>query len=387
MPADLRLVILVILVILAAVSAGFGDDGEFETVWPAVLVVTAPDSPDEGPLFQKVIEEAVLLELERQGLRGWPPEASDRRLLAESGGAAGAAPRLFEAAEERGIELVLAGTYGIAGGRIRIEFHWLDVQNRTRAEAVSREFPVDLALDALIREVVAGIVAEHQERILSLRRQVPVTPTEDAAEGTDGADGERAGSDADAEAQADAGTGETAGIVPPSRGAEEVRAAVQPLEVSVGVSPFIATGEVSDYFKLGLMPSFYGCYRFGLPGGVLGVGLFAGFNSFRAVGLLAESQSFLLPVGADLRYWFGFGRGMAVTLFVRLTAGPALFSVNVEGTGILRKIVIFTMGGIGFNVPFTEGLGLNVETSYGVFFDRPDPIMGFVPAVGVYARF
>ena len=44
-------------------------EGNMEKVWPSVLELTQASTQEENPLFQKVIEEVVTLEMERAGLR------------------------------------------------------------------------------------------------------------------------------------------------------------------------------------------------------------------------------------------------------------------------------------------------------------------------------
>jgi len=147
-----------------------------------------------------------------------------------------AAVDVFELAREAEVDFALLSTYAIDGRTIRIDFSWFDVgENRSRAP-ISRTSRMDLALDRIIKEAVTEILELEKERIASLVREVErKEKPESSEEPTAGLDGVR-----------------------------EPRAEIKldkRFEVAAGLSPFIATGNVSEFFKLGLMPVLYGGYR------------------------------------------------------------------------------------------------------------------------------
>ncbi len=339
-----------------------------QKVWPSVLELTQASTQEENPLFQKVIEEVVTLEMERAGLRviSHRDLASQRKLSSqgEVAGALGmsgaAAVDVFELAREAEVDFALLSTYAIDGRTIRIDFSWFDVgENRSRAP-ISRTSRMDLALDRIIKEAVTEILELEKERIASLVREVErKEKPESSEEPTAGLDGVR-------EPRAEIKLGKR-------------------FEVATGLSPFIATGNVSEFFKLGLMPVLYGGYRIPLQNGIIAIGLIAGINIFQAEGLIASSENLLIPVGPDFRYTFSPGGG--VEFYVRLAAGPALFMVNVEGTGQFTKILPFVTAGIGFSLPFSETFGFAVDASYAVYFDTDGLLMGFTPAGYLFVRF
>jgi TolB-like protein len=325
-----------------------------EKVGPLVLALAQASTQEENPVFQKVIEEAVTLELKRAGLR----VISQREATKSSEVLAADTAEILKLGKQGGAEFVLNSKYSVTGSTIRIDLSWLDVGENRSGPTISRTSRLDLALDRIIREAVTEILDSERDRIASLVKEVKREEKPDSSResATDGA------ASADLEVKLD-----------------------KRFEVSVGFSPFIATGDVSEYFKLGLMPVLYGGYRFALHNGILAIGLMAGINLFQAEGLIASSQNLLIPVGPDLRYTFS--RGGVVDLYARLAGGPALFLVNVEGTGQFTKIIPFATAGIGFTLPLSETLGLAVDASYAVYFDTDSLLMGFTPAAYIFVRF
>jgi hypothetical protein len=219
---------------------------------------------------------------------------------------------------------------------------------------------MDLALDRTIQEAVTEILESEKMRIASLVREVERKEKPELSEAA--AAGLEAGGEPQKEIKLD-----------------------KRFEVSAGLSPFIATGDVSEYFKLGLMPVLYGGYRIPLQNGIITIGLMAGINIFQAEGLIASSENLLIPVGPDIRYTFS--PGGTVDLYARLAGGPALFIVNVEGTDQFTKILPFAAVGIGFSLPIGETFGFAVDASYAVYFDTAGLLMGFTPAGYLFVRF
>ncbi len=334
-------------------------EGRMEKLWPLVLEVTQESTQEENPLFQKVIEEAVTLEMGRTGLRvvslSEVFEASETSDI-----------DLFELGKKAEAEFVLSSTYSVTAGTIQIGFSWFDVgENRSRP-TVYRSSRVDLALDRIIREAVSEILESEKDRIASLVKEV------EREERT--TSNGKATTDEQASAKLEGASQKETSI--------ELR---KRFEVSAGLSPFIATGNVSEYFKLGLMPLLYGGYRIPLQGGIIAIGLMAGINIFQAEGLITSSRNLLIPAGPDLRYTFSSGG--PIELYARLAGGPALFIVNVKGTGQFTKILPFATAGIGFSFPLSETLGLTIDASYAIYFDTDGLLMGFTPAGYFFVRF
>jgi hypothetical protein len=321
-------------------------------VWPLVLEVTRATTQEANPLFQRVIEEAVTLEMERTGLR----VISHREILEASEISDPIDP--IELGRKVEAEFVLSSTYAVTDGTIEIGFSWFDLGENRRRPTVYRTSRMDLALDRIIRGAVTEILEAEKERIAGLVREV----------------------------EQEAATGEETSAKLEGPNQEETSMELQKrFEVSVGFSPFIATGDVSAYFKFGFMPLLYGGYRIPLQNGILAIGLMAGINIFQAEGLIASSQNLLIPVGPELRYTFS--QGGAFELYARVAGGPALFVVNVEETGQFTKIIPFATTGIGFSFPLSETLGLTIDASYAVYFDTASLLMGFTPAGCFFVRF
>jgi hypothetical protein len=356
------------------IQAAYCQEGNMEKLWPLVLEITQASTRGENPLFQKVIEDAVTLEMEQAGLRvvsrrelfsqgeiDSPGEAASKGEVSGDSATTGtAAVDVFELAREAEAEFALLSTYSIVGSTIQIDFSWFDIGENRSTAPTSRSSRMDLALDRTIREAVTEILESEKARIVSLIREVE---RKEKPQITDGP---------------------TAAI----EAAREPRAEIKldkRFEVSAGLSPFIATGDVSEFFKLGLMPVLYGGYRLPLQNGILTIGLIAGINIFQAEGLIASSENLLIPVGPDIRYTLS--PGGTIDLYARLAGGPALFIVNVEGADRHQKILPFATAGIGFSLLISETFGFAVEASYAVYFDTAGLLMGFTPGIYLFVRF
>jgi hypothetical protein len=359
MGAKIRPCIVSMSLLILAIQAVHSLEGDTEMVWPAVLEITQASTHEANLLFQKVIEDAVTLELERTGLR----VISFRRLAAGEKLASEVKTDLSDLARKAAADFVLMSSYAIEGNTIRIDFTWYDTAEDLVTATASKISRMDLTLDRVIKEAVTEILESQKERISTLVKEVEKKESEEAEQSRE----EQALKDR---------------ITPREEGAEPL---LKRFEVSVGLSPFIATGDVSAYFKFGLMPILYGGYRIPLPSGFITVGLFAGISIFQAEGFIASSENLLIPVGPDLRYTLG--RGGPIELYASLAAGPAVFMVTVEGTDRYVKIIPFATAGIGFSLPFNETFGFTVDASYAVFFDKESLLMGFTPAGCLYMRF
>jgi hypothetical protein len=346
--------ILLILVVLPGICNG----EETKTVWPSVLVITTSSDKSPDAQIEKIIEESVVLELQRNNL----PVALTQRSDELSQTNTQEFPIkidsfLYDIAASAEADFVVVCIYSRLADRIRIDFRWHAVQSKTLETELWREARIDLALDTTIRKAIVEIVDRNREKIQNLVRTVVV---EEAAE-TD------------------------APLLPAREQVRLEEAEEKRIEISVGISPFITTGDASEYFKSGLMPILSGSYRIPFAAGTIGIGLVAGYNIFEAAGTGSASQNSLLPVGLDVKYWIG--GGIPVGLFIRLAGGPAVFMVDVETLGSFTKLLFFATAGIGFGIPFSQSFGINLEASYMIFFDSPIAITGFTPLAYLYVRF
>ncbi len=353
-----------VILLVLVVFPGICNSEEATTVWPSALVITtSADASAIAPL-EEIIEESVVIELQRNNLRVVMPSedllqttAPDSPIELDS--------FLDDMVASAETNFVVVCLYGKHQDRIRIDFRWYDVQSKTLATELAIEARIDLDLDTTIRKALTEILDQNRERIQNLARTVVV----DTSTETD--------------KQMQEGTEKP--LFPAWKAEALEKHEKKRIEVSLGFSPFITTGNASEYFKVGLMPGLSGSYRIPLANSTIGIGLVAGYNGFPAEGTDATSQNSLIPVGLDVKYWMG-GK-FPVGPFVRLAGGPAVFTVVVETLGIFTKLVFFATGGIGFRIPLSQTFGMNLEASYTIFFDRPIAITGFTPSIYLYARF
>ena len=134
----------------------------------------------------------------------------------------------------------------------------------------------------------------------------------------------------------------------------------------------------------GAMPSASAAYRIRLPAGTVAVGVATGYGRFLTQGELEDVNIEVIPIGADARYEIGDVGSLLI--YFRAAAGPALLRFQPAEGGWLTKLVPFALVGIGVGIPLAGPFGLTFETSYSIYLEKDNPIMGFTPAVGTYVR-
>jgi hypothetical protein len=155
--------------------------------------------------------------------------------------------------------------------------------------------------------------------------------------------------------------------------------------LSVGYSPFIATGKTNLYFNLGGLASFQVRYIFTTRIGDISLGLLTGLNHFSAEGAAQSSRNILLPLGFDVQY--GSSMRETLSVFLHLSGGIAFVFFSPEEGEALAKTIPYMSGGVGGNLQFKRLIGLAVDISYFIFFEQYYPIMGFAPSIYLSFRF
>ncbi len=150
-----------------------------------------------------------------------------------------------------------------------------------------------------------------------------------------------------------------------------------------GFAPFLPTGTAGYYFSVGYLPSILASYTLEMPGGELGLGLYAGLDYFNAQGVQDSAASYMVPVGLDLRYELG---GRVLHPFFHVAGGPA-FLIMITGTqGTLVDVLPFLRSGIGLEVQVTSWMGISALADYDVYFEMPYLLTGFSPSLNMVFR-
>jgi hypothetical protein len=328
---------------------------------PIVLTVAYTASTEIDAEMESVISDVLRLELERAGvettsifeLTGTP----FREAMTEGAGLSQA----FQLAVSSQIDFVLIGAFSRNGESYRLNCDVYDPVEENLAASASRNMEIGFALDDVIAECIEEIVAKLADRFENLPPREAVQPA--------------------VQEEAIVVVEEE---IPPGRGEGEVEEVYRRFQISVGFAPFLVVGRASDFFKNGLSPVFHGHYWAKLPVGRLGLGLYAALILFAPEDIDVKSQSYFLPLGADLR--FGLGDFNPLSVYVRLSGGPSLLSLNLDATESQTKMVFFALGGIGINIGITEMFGITLDSSYTMIFEGEEPIMGFSPALYIDLR-
>ena len=381
-----------ILLLLAAIGCSM-------TAWadqPAgakkiVMTVTSTMDAERSDTLEKVLNESIHVALEVAGFRWTTPEGAlpSAELLTADEGPAGWAD-LYDYGAAESIDFILAAFYQLEGSNVSIDFQLHDVGERKEMVAGEAKGRLDLTFDRVVAEAIEEMVVRS-----GVTPARPYTAGEngkepDVAASADGKNGASASppdaspkesETAPAISTPAVGVGEP-GIVPAQEPQEKTT--IQRLELSAGFAPFLTVGGASEYFRFGLLTSLYVNYRIPVGSGYLAVGIYAGANYFQATGIVATSDSLLIPAGVDFRL-APIG-GTRLSLFLRLSGGPAVLILNPNKTGALSKVVPYALGGIGINLALGRWFGFTLDSSFSIFYVQSLPIMGYTPSVYLFIR-
>ena len=308
---------------------------------PIVLVLVYSSGQADDQALSAMIADAFRMELEAQGIRALPAveRASDDRAVAAL------------AAKQRA-DFALLGTYVQTGSQVQLNARWIDPETKAVAGHSSRTGALNLSFDAVVTSLVDEILQGQKQRIsnLPLAQAEPIPSPPSPAR-----------------------PGDT----------KEVQRFPR-LAFSLGSAPFIATFSALNYFPLGLSASLSGRYQVPAAGGMFAFGPTAGISGFHGKGSYAQADFYVIPIGLDVLY--GTRTGSVLDFFAHVNGGPAIFTAKLATGEMLAKMIPYVSGGVGISLSLFDSLGISLEGGYTCFFDSPDPIMGFAPALSVVLR-
>jgi hypothetical protein len=349
--------ILVTVLLLCFIPWSFVSAEENETPGHTVIIFSFPRKQGKEETLQRTVCNSIQVEMELAGFRviEGPGDFNFSSTDTTEEISSLNWDRFYELGTQEGADFFLAGFYILAGKDISIDFHFHDVNERRELLSVTRKGKMDLAFDRLVAEAV-----------------------NDSTRGDSTTKGPAAG---DPESSESSESGKMTMF--PVR--EEAATEIKHLELSLGFAPFLTVGNASEYFRIGYIPCLYGNYRFALARSRIALGIYTGLNLFTAEGIIASADSMLIPMGLDIRYSPGIDSW--VNLFFRISGGPVIFALNPNQTGMLIKVIPFVLGGIGINLSFSRFIGITIDSSFSVYFEKSQIIMGYTPSLYLFVRF
>ena len=316
-----------------------------------VVLIIPVQKQDEA--FRQLIADAAQYKLQRLGLKSEIVTASAEE-----------AEKPLPQARQRGATAALVCRYGVESQQMDVTLGWYDDAKTDASSAVVQtRGQVNLNLDDVILAALDQILGKVHDRIQALSGRHPAGASQLAL-----------GAPA-------VGVSSVTTITPSA--ARPASAPTRRLLFSGGFAPFLPTGAAAYYFNLGYLPSLLASIFIDTPMGPIGLGLYAGMDYFTAVGSQDYSNTFLLPVGVDVRYELG---SATFRPFLHVAGGPALL-VMVTGTqGTITGILPFLKSGIGLEVILTQSLGVSALADYDVYFEMPYLLMGFSPSINMELR-
>jgi hypothetical protein len=389
---------IVLLVAFCAVMAAASGAFASETGTPLerrglILAMNRPLDSEAAQQFEGVVAHSVRWSLERQKLGVLEKPAPSYEEAAFSN-----PMDVLDSSIAGEVDFILLTEYASRGQELEIRLSWYDPRSGEKIKEIIRRGRKDLVLDKIIREALNDLLSAVESSLSSLEPRefipaegsvaaaqaaaTPVAPTPIA-----GVPNPSATKNAPPLPAAPGGSVESpatsipAAELNPSQ-AEPTDGRIRHFEIGVGCAPFVATGAASEYFKLGIMPVLNVSYLFQGKLSRFGLGLYGGMNYFTAAGELTSAQTFLIPVGISLRYEIGSERYPSILFGI--ASGPALLMMNLNDT--LLGLTFFGRGCLGVRLPVGRTFALLIEAGYDVYWEQPNPIMGFSPSVSTTIR-
>jgi hypothetical protein len=307
-----------------------------------VVLVDPLQKQDEA--FRQLIVDAAQYKLRTLGL--------ETEVVAAS---AAQAERPRPQAEAHGATAVLVCRYGVEGQRMDVTLGWYDAATDASAAVVQATGRMDLNLDDVILNALDQILAKMHGEIQAISARHPMDSSP---------------------AVRTAGLSRGAAITTTSAGT--VSGPRHRVLLCGGFAPFLPTGAAAYYFTLGYLPSLLASVFVDTSVGPIGLGLYAGMDCFTATGFQDYANTYLIPLGVDVRYELGNAH---LRPFFHVAGGPALLVMVTGAQGTVTDVLPFMKSGIGLEVMVTRGMGINALADYDVYFEMPYLVTGFSPSI------
>ena len=219
--------------------------------------------------------------------------------------------------------------------------------------SIRNSINIDLELDSAIRKAARELIVFIKQDIKNNPNLVQIiTQDEEVLE----------------EEQEDLSSDSTTENIPPAQITEPIVETVKfrHFTVSTGFSPFMTTGDASNYFTFGMGPDLHTAYNFRTPFGYFGLGIYSSLIYFTAEGLLVSSENLLISAGPEIR--LGIDANPFLGIFLRINGGGTYFMMNKNDEGYESTVIPFVSGGMGITLNITSGFGIVVSTKYYLVF-------------------
>ena len=356
-----RNIIILFCLVFSAEGSVFSEEQNTGAVTAAVFTYVSDESQTYS--FRDVINNAVSLELKASGFLIITPDYME------------STEKPVQSAYSAGASILIESNYSIANESINIDFTYYRTDNNSRIFSTSISGALDLELDTVIKEGALELITRIKQDIEN--RPFPVS------ESTGSIEEEETELSA---AESEEATDETVKAAKTTHTQAEIQVTepddFRHFTISAGFSPFMTTGDASNYFTFGMAPDIYAGYRFHTAFGYFGLGISSSLNYFTAEGILLSSDNMLISAGPEIR--LGFDASPFLGIFLRLNSGGTLFMLNKNNEGYQSTIIPFVSGGMGLTLNMTQGFGIIVSTNYNLYIESSILITGFSPSVGIH---
>ena len=281
----------------------------------------------------EVIKDSILLELKIAGFQIFSSEGKEESLSMEE---------IFHSADASDSRVLIISRFVTDGEIINFKIDCYNTADRNLIISVAKEDKIGFFLDSVINEAMTDVITSIEKNI-----PIPSAVIEEPAE-------------------TEAETYDTSKKI---------------LTFSLGIAPFLTTGDASRYFTSGLEFYMFGGGKYPLKNFFLIPGLFSSILRFNSEGIILTSENYLISMGGEIRAETILNN--LLSIFVQAGTGISLLIVKTDETGIQSTTMPCLFTGIVVSAEFKPGMSGTFQLRYTAVFEESVLITGFSPTVGV----
>ena len=324
-----------------------------------IAIHSSNEAGDISKTIAEFINDNISLELK---IEGYLVKILDRDVI-----------DLQTATVEANAKYLVSSKYSNENNVLKLTMDLIRVKDNANIFTINSSSTIDLDLDSSIRDSILLLITELKKNIIS---NPPIN--DEIVEITDTAVQE---SQEIQDVKQEISVTQNANTIPEKLIAKE---RFRKFKISAGFSPFLTTGNASDYFTLGLLTEIHFEYRFQTSFGYFGLGIQSSVNYFTATGLLLSSENLLIAIGPEVR--LGIDATSFLDLFIKLNGGVTIFMLNKNNEGYVSALIPYISGGLGIVMNITPAFGLYISGNYSVYFEKSLFITGFSPTLGLHLK-
>lgn len=339
----------------------------------------------EDQKLQRLINNSIKLTLEQAGLQvilDSELTAAPALQVKSTGEKAFDANSIYQLAKQLQVDFTLASSFTSRDNEVAVRFNWYNTHQSVLSKTLLKNLSLELRFDEAVSQAIGELLVPLKHELATVtpyKKAVTTKVVQSLPRESD--QNNLTVSKRLPQQDPDSVTNESARINPLARAKNEEKATYW--EVITGFAPFLAIGQITDFFKLSYAPTLNISFLINLSAGQLALGMYTGFNIFQVDELMGAGLNYFIPVGADVRFETNT---KPLRFYVHVAGGPTILTINLDNTVPRSTLIAFALGGIGLCIPFGTHFGLALDSSFIAFFDHGTFIMGYMPCGAFYFK-